>query len=399
MRAFILASLAVLFLAPLGGGGARAVTAPRAYSEDAELSGLLYAAAAFFTSERAVPERSGWRSRSAGPSGAELSLRFEGADPWPRALERRWREGGGELFLSDRAPFGGARLRGPGGRAKEAEKIQELLSELEKGPRVGAAPCREALPGLCVSAVKAFWGIRMGPPELLVIRADPQRWSLRPWSERERESWRESPADIAGWRDRLPEAAALLTGPQYYDDRRSMGVLSREGRLLEGREHPRWKGWLAGDPASPGDKAFLVHDRAHSPDKGVEGGYRTLLQSFMLVDRLEGVRVKKSASLSSRLAAGEDKGGSIVVVYSEGASSLHDFAELLIALNLGPMIGLDGGLQSQLAIRRGSGWELRYGEYTHSYSGNIRMPCCHPTIPFVLALVPRDGPEPGPASR
>jgi hypothetical protein len=158
--------------------------------------------------------------------------------------------------------------------------------------------------------------------------------------------------------------------------------------LLEKRYHSVWKGFLVSDPVKKSQRPFMIYDRLN-PLKNVPlSSYTTQLQSFMLVDKSGKIRVRDSDKLSSRVVVGEDKEGYIVMVFSGGAISLYNLAEILRDLNINPALGLDGGLQCQLAIEAGDAWEYKWGEYSHNFLGNTRIVNFHPTVPFVLAIEP-----------
>jgi hypothetical protein len=359
---------------------------------DNALRALIFEAAGYLTEDFAVPGRAGWRERGpASGAGGVLALRFHGADPWPTQLELRFPEGGVTRVLSDSAPYGGPRLKGPehgdgGGPEALAARLGSILEELMLEGKVSQPEYRAIAPGLSLARVQVSYGVRMGPPWLLIVKADPGKWGLYPYSEAESPAWASEPVDIAGWAARLPGAYLLLTGPQYYADRSAMGYLGREGAELEAREHPRWKGFLgiAGPEAGGG---FRIADLSHEGREMVPW-QGTVLQSFMVVDRTGDPRVRDTDKLSSRVTVGEDQDGSLVIVFVQGSISLHDLALLQIELGLFPAIGMDGGLQGQLAVKEGGSWEYLWGEYSHNALGNVKFSGFHPSLPFVLALEP-----------
>jgi hypothetical protein len=385
----LLVPLAV-FLALAPARGLFAVDAPQGYSSDRGLPPLLFEAAGYLTESYAVDGRPGWRGREAalkdgGTIG--LSLLFSGVDPWPKALELDRKGPGGARGLSDSAPFGGNLGKGESAFLKEGLGL--FLDSLRPLRKTGKGEPRALGPGLSLERVPLSYGVRMGPPELLVIRADPKIWGLYPYSEGEDPRWKGEPADIAGWAKRLKGASLVLTGPQYYADRSSMGYLKRKGTELEPKSHPSWKGYM-GHSAAFGGSPFRISDLA-SDDKEGLSGHHTLLQSFMLMDRRGVPRVRDTDRLSSRVAVAETRDGSIAILFCQGSISLRDLALLLPGLGLYPAIGMDGGLQGQLAIKEGEGFDYLWGEYSHNVLGNVKISNYHPSLPFVLALEPLSG--------
>jgi hypothetical protein len=264
---------------------------------------------------------------------------------------------------------------------------------------------RELGPGLLFGKSKASYGVRMGNTDVLIVKADPKLWALAPYSQGEDPDWAENPADIRLWTKRIPDAAVIVNGGQYYKDGSSMGYLSRGFKELEPRSHKNWKGYAA---SGPQDAASGLKDASSLPyfsiiDLEIKRGagdkenllnYRNVLQSFMVIDRMGGIRVKNTDHMASRAVIGEDKDGSIIILTATGALTLYDAALILKDLEIFPAIGLDGGVETQLAVKKGASFECDYGEYSHNAFGNIRLKDYHPSLPFVAALVPLKSPSP-----
>ncbi|MDR1081919.1 MAG: phosphodiester glycosidase family protein [Deltaproteobacteria bacterium] len=249
---------------------------------------------------------------------------------------------------------------------------------------------------MAFSESRALYGVRFGSPEVLVVKADPEVWELAPYFSGEGGG---DPArqarSVREWAEEIPGAALVVNGGQYYADGTSMGKLSRGGAEIESRRHPGWKGFLSSGPAE-GRKArpFAVADE-ELPRTGEEpGAWLNVLQSYMALDRLGRVRVKSSASLASRTAVGEDADGRICIVYVPGAATLYDLALILGDLEIFPAVSLDGGFESQMALRRGGGWLFYQGEYSHNALGNVFVRLYQPKLRLAAALVPAGGPGP-----
>ncbi|MDR2198457.1 MAG: hypothetical protein LBR53_03180 [Deltaproteobacteria bacterium] len=367
-----------------------AVEGPESFSRVPEFAPLIFEIGAYFTSYFEDPSRPGWRVRtinegSAGES--SLFLKFKDAEPWPEALELKYREGGRAVSYADSVPFGGDYFQGSRHYGDFLSALTLFLKSLENEEKLGVLRFRPLREGMWEAELPVFHGVRMGPSLLRIFRADPSLWSLRPYSEAENPLWAETPKGVSGWTERLANAALVFTGPQYYGDRSSMSYLERQGVVLQSAIHPHWKGFMTGDPRDPGGKRHRITDLALD-DSGDLASYETQTQSFMIVDRQRRIRVKDTSRLSSRLVAGEDKEGFIVVIAVEGSASLHDLGDLLRSLDMGPFIGMDGGLQSQTAVKTENGWKYYFGEYSHNFLGNVHVRRYHPSVPFVMALEP-----------
>ena len=120
-------------------------------------------------------------------------------------------------------------------------------------------------------------------------------------------------------------------------------------------------------------------------------GFRHAVQSMMLVDETSRVRVRDSDLLANRMVVAQDRRGRMLVVWTEGAVTLGDFARWLpsVGLDLVRAMNLDGGIEAQLALRTP---ELRlslYGQYgtgttmLEAGPGEVRYP-----LPAVIAIMP-----------
>jgi uncharacterized protein YigE (DUF2233 family) len=228
----------------------------------------------------------------------------------------------------------------------------------------------------------------MGPSEILIVKADPRFFSISPFWENEKKDWADNPVSILGWTEREPTAVLFVNGGQYYRDRTSMGFVARKGEEVEPRYHPRWKGFLAHDSSRQGVPPFKVLDKDLPQEAEKLLDYGTLIQSYMVIDRQKRVRVRNTNNLASRVAIGEDQQGLISVVLVMGATSLYDLALLLEDLEIYPALGLDGGLETQMALLSEGTFTLFQGEYSHNAFGNIRFTDYHPSLPLVVALTP-----------
>jgi hypothetical protein len=303
----------------------------------------------------------------------------------------------GSPDVTDSRPFGGANLSGMEG-AEDLEGALELYVRGLRGtPKAMAGPWESVGRGMALSEGRALYGARFGPPEVLVVRADPKIWELAPYYSGEGGTDPKAGARSArNWAREIPGAALVINGGQYYADRTSMGRLSRSGKAVEPRAHPKWKGFVSSGPGVPGVKPFAVADQ-ELPRAGEDPeSYLNVIQSYMVLDRLGQVRVASSDKMASRTAVGEDSEGRICVVLASGAMTLSDLALVLADLEIFPSVSLDGGFESQMALRRGGGWVFYYGEYSHNALGNIWVEEYRPPLYLAAALVPAT-PPPAPA--
>jgi hypothetical protein len=341
---------------------------------------------------------------------------------WPMSLEIDCQDpetpdGPGLLTIFDARPFGRGNLKvaesGPppsrkagssanvGDSAEELRTLERCLEQaewrLESGPYFEPFNWRLLEPGLWRAETEAFYGPRLGPRGLVLVRADPRHFRLAPYHESEEDRWRDSPGDIKAWAKRLPEAPLLINAGQYYPDRRYMGTLRRMGKDLGGPAHQIFKGFWAQDP-SPGAAAAVLIDleTALPGDAGPEA-YGTIIQSYMVLDRLGRVRVKRTERLASRVILGVDREGRAVLVMVRGAITMSDLALLGQKLGLVSALGLDGGLETQLAFNGPNGLEIQFGRYAANFLGNFQAGDLSRTLPAVIVFerLQAPGPEGG----
>lgn len=354
------------------------------------------------------------------PSGAgtfpRLAMGFpEELSSWPSALEVGCLDARGAwLTVRDAAPFGGPNITvsitgGADGRGDRGVRDDRDVGEddgagarllsgclarareaLWSGPLAGPVVWREVEPGLRLAAVAARFGPRLGSREIILLSASPKFFRLAPYHEAENERWAGEPGGLALWLKRLPEAAALINGGQYYPDRKYMGTLRRRGVELGGRAHPGWKGFLVQDPLPAREKAaggtFLLDLDLAGEDGPRPEDYATVAQSHMVLDRLGRVRVRTSDRLASRSALGVGRDGDMVLVFAPGAATLADLAVLLESLGLVSVMGLDGGAEARLVVNGPGGPEFFAGRRASNFLGNFLLSGPGPSLPSVLAL-------------
>jgi hypothetical protein len=153
----------------------------------------------------------------------------------------------------------------------------------------------------------------------------------------------------------------VFNAGQYYPDLAYMGLLVSGGRTVSRRPHPTFRAALVAEPVGGGPGARVV-DLERVPLDPARPGWREVAQSFMLLDSMGVVRVRRTDRVANRTAVAEDRDGRLLVVVSEGGYTLFDFARMLRALPLGVTLAMsmDGGNESQLVVRHG---RFRYASF------------------------------------
>ena len=334
---------------------------------------------------------------SEGRPGASFTLTFDEAlNPWPESLKLTITAAEGSITATDRRPFGGPNLRLVGEDAESASEALIRLTEtlgrrLLSRPRLEKFTWQAIAPGFDCAKTIINYGARFGPAHLYLARFDPDLYLFKPYHENEFTE----PVNLSGWGERFPSAPALINAGQFYQDRRYMGRLRRDGREISPDDHAKWRGFLVSGPRigvqEPGAAIIDLENQEPGPEPD---NYLNALQSFMLLDRTGRIRVRDTAYLASRAAVAEDQEGRLLLLMTPAAISLHDLALALkdSSLKLAQAICLDGGFESQFLWRRDGETFQVTGQYSLNPGRALHLPGYRPTLPAVLAVEPRPGP-------
>src|SRR5438552_2902230 len=112
------------------------------------------------------------------------------------------------------------------------------------------------------------------------------------------------------------------------------------------------------------------HFRSLRPGLELAGGpldarrprWREIAQSFMLFDRTGTLRIRRTSQTANRTVVAEDRDGRLLVITTEGAYTLHEFASLLRAwpLRITQAMSMDGGEEAMLCVKVG---RFRYASF------------------------------------
>lgn len=228
-----------------------------------------------------------------------------------------------------------------------------LVTQRVTGPRF-----RTLRPGLEFAIVRGEPFCRRGSAEIAVLRLDPARYRLRVHhytSEPDR-----TPLDALEWQRRTG-ALAIFNAGQYYPDYSYMGLLVSNGEIVSPRLHPDYKAALVASMVQGQPRARVV-DLEREPLDPRKPGWREVAQSFMLLDRSGRLRARKSGLIAKRTIVADDAEGRLLVITTEGAYTLHEFAALIQKLPLGvrQAMCMDGGQEAELAVSVGG---FRYASF------------------------------------
>ncbi|MEM6532917.1 MAG: phosphodiester glycosidase family protein [Myxococcota bacterium] len=201
--------------------------------------------------------------------------------------------------------------------------------------------------------------VERGPGRVLVLRFDGPI-ELVPFHY---EGRFESPVTIDAWGDEV-DFPVLFNAGQYDEASQHLGWLKANGQWLSEAYRAQWKALLVSAPrVGPAWSGIIDLERS---DPDVVDGYGSVVQSMMLVDAENGVRVRDTDRTACRTVVAQDYQGRLLVVLTEGAVTLADLGRWLTEqaqLGIVRAMNLDGGLESQLALRTEGAALTVYGQY------------------------------------
>jgi len=126
-------------------------------------------------------------------------------------------------------------------------------------------------------------------------------------------------------------------------------------------------------------------------DGSIVERYDHALQSMMLLDHAQNIRVRDTDRAACRSVLAEDTQGRLIFIQTQGAVTLADLARWLLTTNLNIVraMNLDGGIESQIALRTPEFQLSMYGHYGTQNSaipgteGMVRYP-----IPVIVEVRP-----------
>ena len=247
---------------------------------------------------------------------------------------------------------------------------------------------RVLAPGIDFAMLSGDTWCRRGSSSVAVLRFEPSRARLRVQHYSTVPGRR--PLDIVEWQ-RETGALAVFNAGQFYPDWSYMGLLVSSGRKVTDDLHPGFQAALVAGPElgrgarERGLKSIRVLDLAHDSLDPQEPRWREVAQSFMLIDRRDSLRVRKSDRVSNRTLVAEDRTGRILAITTEGGYTLRDLADFVrhTRLNVGQVMVMDGGYEAEMCVRtRG----FRYGSFGRWDSDDPDSPGARTPLPAVITV-------------
>ena len=207
-------------------------------------------------------------------------------------------------------------------------------------------------PGLEFATLSGDSWCRRGSSQIALLRIDPTRARLRVHYFGASPAGK--PLDAVEWQH-IIGAEAVFNAGQFMPDWTYLGLLVSGGNVISKRTHPTFRAALVAGPRAGGNAARVLDLERDSLDVA-QSQWSEVAQSFMLFDREGRLRVRSSDKIANRTAVGEDRSGRLVVLVTEGAYAIDDFARLVqkSPLQITHAMAMDGGSESQLCVVAGN---------------------------------------------
>jgi hypothetical protein len=228
--------------------------------------------------------------------------------------------------------------------------------------------------------------VRRGPTRVVVLRLSPPMHLVPHHYQNEHLT---GPTPIEEWSAHL-KAPVVFNAGQFDEGQQHLGWLKGRNVWLSSTRKRAWMGVLVSGPKDPAKPWGGVVDLLSSPATIVDE-YANVVQSMMLVDHTNQIRVRNTDITACRTVVAEDKKGRLLVIVTEGATTLADLAAWLpnTGLDLVRAMNLDGGVESQLLIRTPEISLTFYGQYgTGTTLAEHVGQVIHYPLPAVVAWYP-----------
>jgi hypothetical protein len=233
--------------------------------------------------------------------------------------------------------------------------VAALLSWVRCAP-AAPPPCahgpREVAPGVTLERIAPSIApaLPIGDRCLTLVRIDPARHRPRLLTARRDGGQRAAP----GWAADF-DLIAVINASMFHDDLRSTGLMVDRGHVNNGRDNPRFGGYLAFDPVDPADPPLHAAGR-DCPGfdlADLRARYRVVVQNYRLLDCAGGAIAWQDPKIYSSAAIGVDRDGRAVLLHVRAPYRMRDLSAMLAApaLRLRAMHYVEGGPEASLWVR------------------------------------------------
>lgn len=228
----------------------------------------------------------------------------------------------------------------------------------------------------------------MGSPMIGVVRLDPDRVRFQISHFRDLDGGK--PLTVEAWQAKTK--ALISVNPGQFDERGThLGLLIKDGTNIGTGLLSVWKGIFAAEPRNKALPQAVLIDLAYTPFDPAASQYAQAVQSFMLLDTKGRKRVRKSDWKANRTVLAFDQAGRVLILCTEGAYTLWEFADWLAESKLGVVkaMSLDGGHKAEMAVKVDDFSYVTYGQWVTNDYGNLSLPGFKATLPAVIGVFAR----------
>lgn len=219
-----------------------------------------------------------------------------------------------------------------------------------------------------------------------LVKVDPKRNKFRILYDK-------NTKNIEEWQ-RLTGASIIFNGSYFRENLEPCSLVISDGQTKGPAFNRFMKGMFLAEPKKDGLPRATIIDLSRMSYLWSNTLWEQGLQSFpMLIDRNGVIKVQPTELKASRTVICTTKDEYVIVVHTEEAYfTLYDLAKLLksLSLNIESALNLDGGMTSELCIKRENVNYINYGYQTSNYTaGFFSVKGIQSRIPLVIGIFPR----------
>lgn len=229
-----------------------------------------------------------------------------------------------------------------------------VLAAIGCGQREARDPGWETLePGLAVGRFHLCDEPPDAPPSLVVLRADPDRFTFRVLAASS--TAERVPRTAREWAKLHDLAVATNAGMFHPDYLRHVGLMIAGDHVNNGVAVRSYRSVLAFRPRDAADPPFVLADLDETPLEELRDRYEVLVQNLRMIDA-SGANVWEPSDRSwSAAALGIDGRGRILMLFNRDRRSIHDLIDCLLQLPIDVRRAqyLEGGPEAVLYVAAG----------------------------------------------
>jgi len=190
----------------------------------------------------------------------------------------------------------------------------------------------------------------VGYSEILIIRIDPEIYSLRLLSASE---LNHSNLTVKQWCERYDLIGAINAGMFQTDYRSNVGYMKNFEHLNNPWVNPSYHSVAAFNPVNKNNSKFRIYDTDETNIQDVISRYHTVIQNLRLIKSPARNRWSQQNKKWSEAALGQDRDGNVLFIFSRSPYSMHDLNNILIQLpiNIVNAQHLEGGPEASLYFK------------------------------------------------